>query len=660
MARNRYQDCARAAGLPARLGVPEPARSESSPIRAKVFSCAAQSGSAALVRGALGDDAGSLDIRVPVRFIVPLEAIATWNNGIDAVEILKEIVARRPELRDRKAIASDWAGAAYAAATVEVARFIVQLHPDVVVVHRGETTLKQKKIKEGQLTLAQHHLFNRRLDIASLFIAAGSTMDSLIDDLPLPHWLWGNDRAALLDDNIQKFLAKHGISINARDSAGNTVLHLAADNDDVALVSALLSAGADPQAVDAEGSLPVHMAAKKNSAAVRQLANKSVIDIADGAGRTALHLAIEERAWDTASVLLDIGASASTRDNKGDTPFSSCFATACALLNRLASVDENAIRIDQRGNSYLHKLAMRTDFDVGSLIDRLVSRGVAPDLPNAENRTALHVAASRGNLAAVRTLLTKNVDPNFRDSQGNTPLHLAASQPVILALLKAGADPDLPNAAGARPVDAETDKGILLFHSRQQVQSAAPSLPKYFSSILVEQSDSNDRWIQLLSPTDGLIGESFSDATEEVRTGTITFSPRDNKVEFRVEVSCEIGVRLQDFEQETSLVIRDLPSVYKWSILSPVKGTNRFEPKVTLRECKIASLLKSEIQIAIKKQVPYAELMWTKILKKCSTFKAAPENPCYATGVPRVRVLVKREQEWQEVGVLRVLEPIFE
>jgi ankyrin repeat protein len=46
---------------------------------------------------------------------------------------------------------------------------------------------------------------------------------------------------------------------------------------------------------------------------------------------------------------------------------------------------------------------------------------------DAEGRTPLHLAAERGHLSTVDTLLHNNADPNARDGAGRTALTLAES-----------------------------------------------------------------------------------------------------------------------------------------------------------------------------------------------------------------------------------------
>ncbi|KVH93767.1 Ankyrin repeat-containing protein [Cynara cardunculus var. scolymus] len=56
------------------------------------------------------------------------------------------------------------------------------------------------------------------------------------------------------------------------------------------------------------------------------------------------------------------------------------------------------------------------------LLQKLLKRGLDPNESDNNGRTALHIAASKGNANCVHLLLDYGADPNSRDSEGNVPM----------------------------------------------------------------------------------------------------------------------------------------------------------------------------------------------------------------------------------------------
>ncbi|XP_031829209.1 uncharacterized protein LOC116425510 isoform X2 [Nomia melanderi] len=90
-----------------------------------------------------------------------------------------------------------------------------------------------------------------------------------------------------------------------------------------------------------------------------------------------------------------------------------------------------------------------------SLMKRLLSTGVSPNIHDGTGRTALHVASGYGYTEMVQLLLEYGADPNQRDCVGNTPLHLASLAhqiSVVTLLLKAEAKIISRNKDGYNPL----------------------------------------------------------------------------------------------------------------------------------------------------------------------------------------------------------------
>ena len=70
-----------------------------------------------------------------------------------------------------------------------------------------------------------------------------------------------------------------------------------------------------------------------------------------------------------------------------------------------------------------------------------------------EGDSCLHIAAARGNLAAVELLVDAGLDVDLRGDLGNTPLHYARKsrhENVVQFLVNRGASPQVVNELGEK------------------------------------------------------------------------------------------------------------------------------------------------------------------------------------------------------------------
>ncbi|KAL0271014.1 UNVERIFIED_CONTAM: hypothetical protein PYX00_008260 [Menopon gallinae] len=110
----------------------------------------------------------------------------------------------------------------------------------------------------------------------------------------------------------------------------------------------------------------------------------------------------------------------------------------------------------------LRSAASRNDVD---RVQELLEKGVNPNHPDENGRTALHLACCRGFHEVVRSLLAYNANCNAVDKLGNTPLHLAVcttSKITIDLLLKAGCCVSKRGNNGCTPLQLAQSKLLLI------------------------------------------------------------------------------------------------------------------------------------------------------------------------------------------------------
>jgi uncharacterized protein len=119
------------------------------------------------------------------------------------------------------------------------------------------------------------------------------------------------------------------------------------------------------------------------------------------------------------------------------------------------------VAMDREGRQELHYRAL--EGDIPGIRDRLAA-GDAIGLADRQGFTPLHLAAQQSQPDAVRALLAAGAPVDPQDRFGNTPLWRAVFNArgdgaTVELLLRACADPDIVNEAGAAPRDLAIKMG---------------------------------------------------------------------------------------------------------------------------------------------------------------------------------------------------------
>ena len=131
--------------------------------------------------------------------------------------------------------------------------------------------------------------------------------------------------------------------------------------------------------------------------------------------------------------------------------------TAALLIDAGAEMEAK----DEDGNTALHDSA-----DNPEVLQVLISRHAQIDALNSRRQSSLHIAVARRNTDSIRLLIAAGADPNLADASGNKPIHFAARNGAfppksipnndlsfIEALTGAGADMNAVDAQGKTLLD---------------------------------------------------------------------------------------------------------------------------------------------------------------------------------------------------------------
>jgi len=254
-------------------------------------------------------------------------------------------------------------------------------------------------------------------------------------------------------------LISAGAAINAADNSGNTPLHFAAQGQHhLTGLQVLLAAGASVAATDAGGNTPLHLAVWCSQAAVGVLlsagADPNAVNIR---GMGVLAAAAAAGRLHISQLLLDAGADLHAADAQGRTAvgwaLSSNSVQRWLLMERLLAkgADGSGV-VDDQGVSLLVVAAAACEYYVVELLLQADVDGIAQ---TTVGREALSVAATAGYCLIVELLLDAGADPNAVNNMGIRVLAAAAAAGQLQTsqlLLEAGADLHAADAEGRTAV----------------------------------------------------------------------------------------------------------------------------------------------------------------------------------------------------------------
>ena len=150
------------------------------------------------------------------------------------------------------------------------------------------------------------------------------------------------------------------------------------------------------------------------------------LDIVDKFGRTPLMYSALGDHTECAELLIKYGADVNMKDLLGRTPLlwaahKGNFNCLKLLLGRGADWKEK----DNEGQTSLHLCTSYKCSKCSSFLFRYIPPGAVDD-QDVNKKTAMHTAASFGNVDQVRLLIKKNSNVGIPDIEGKTPLHRAA------------------------------------------------------------------------------------------------------------------------------------------------------------------------------------------------------------------------------------------
>lgn len=210
-------------------------------------------------------------------------------------------------------------------------------------------------------------------------------------------------------EQMKAAVAAEPFHVNIADENGDTPLHIAAQRGKAGAVEVLLNAGADAAAKNAEGKTPLQIAE-----------GKGTVKLLEAAGK------VREREL---KLCRDV--------QTGKT------ATVQAALND--KVNPNALSVDKSCSL----LCVAVNARNVEMVDLLIKAGADVNYVTTQSKSVLHLAATHGDAAIVKSLLSAGAKPLHPGNNGATPLHdaiwsrnSAAVEALIPAYAEENFNPD--------------------------------------------------------------------------------------------------------------------------------------------------------------------------------------------------------------------------
>nr|XP_034184113.1 uncharacterized protein LOC117606144 isoform X1 [Osmia lignaria] len=264
--------------------------------------------------------------------------------------------------------------------------------------------------------------------------------------------------------DVVKVLLKNEVDVDFTQSVGGfSMLHVAAEFGHQEIVDFLLKKGANVNARNDRGGIPLHTAALNGHL---EVVNTLILNGADVNARvlhgcTSLHYAIENGHEKIANILLEHGANANVSDKTyNNTPLHYAAMNGHErIVEALLENNANTNITTVEGFTPLHLAVQNGHLEI---VTTLLKHSTNINVTAKRKEMLLHYAAEKGYKEIAELLIKNGAEVNAIDDTDLTPLHLAAlrgHKDVIDLLIENKAKVNIQNINGCTPLHAAVENG---------------------------------------------------------------------------------------------------------------------------------------------------------------------------------------------------------
>ena len=389
-------------------------------------------------------------------------------------------------------------------------------HPDVMKILCAAGAMPSVR-DESDFTPLHKAAMNGHLEAVNLLIEKEGDVLATDYRSQIPLHLAAKNGEAEIVERLLKQKTKSA-QVKAKNEEEETALHLAARNEHPKVLSILLDADAELEAVSKNGTALYLALSNADSECARLLLEKGAKVTVGERGRTGLHLVAGAGGPEMTKLVFEKGGKTylDTLDDNGNPPlyfaiYAYDLASVKYLLDRGANPNasdsfsamytaaycghvEMVQEFVNRGIDYKFRdgqgwTALHAAYDSPQIVRLLLAAGADIDAVESGGQTPLHKAAYMEQVSTVRLLLENNANLSMVDKEGNTVLHYAVDDSeIVQLLLDKGVQLELENDEGETPLHRAIQRRRLASAEKLLRRGAYPFKPDKDGSTLLHDA----------------------------------------------------------------------------------------------------------------------------------------------------------------------------